>query len=97
LPRLKARRQGLPWNPYRRGTRHAFVGNYNKNELPKKKYFKEEFYQLLSCTGGIDLNEKLNEWEAFYNFHRLHGAFKGGTPHEILKEKMSIRKRMWIN
>jgi len=38
---------------------------------------KEEFYQLLSYTGDIDLNKKLIEWEAFYNYHRPHGAFKG--------------------
>ena len=36
-----------------------------------------------------DINKKLNEWEAFYNFHRPHGAFKGKTPYEVLKEKMS--------
>ena len=35
---------------------------------------------------NCDLNEKLNEWEAFYNFHRPHGAFKGKTPYEFLKE-----------
>ena len=44
---------------------------------------KEEFYQLLSYTGDVDLNEKLNVWEAFYNFQRPHGAFKGKTPYEI--------------
>jgi IS30 family transposase len=49
---------------------------------------KEEFYQLLSYTGDVDLNKKLNEWEAFYNFQRPHGAFKGKTPYEILKEKL---------
>ncbi len=49
---------------------------------------KEEFYQLLTYTGDVDLSKKLNEWEAFYNFHRPHGAFKGKTPYEILKEKM---------
>ena len=49
---------------------------------------KEEFYQLLTYTGDVDLNEKLNEWETFYNLQRPHGAFKGKTPYEILKEKL---------
>lgn len=39
-------------------------------------------------NGKVDLKEKLNEWEAFYNYQRPHGAFKGKTPYEILKEKM---------
>ncbi|MCH7622652.1 MAG: hypothetical protein IIB46_01050 [Nitrospinae bacterium] len=51
---------------------------------------KEEFYQHLTDAGDVDLNEKLNEWEAFYHFHRSHGAFKGKTPYEILKEKMQL-------
>jgi transposase InsO family protein len=49
---------------------------------------KEEFYQLMTYTGDVDLNEKLNEWETFYNLQRPHGAFKGKTPYEILKEKL---------
>lgn len=49
---------------------------------------KEEFYQLLTYTDDVDLNEKLREWESFYNYHRPHGAHKGRTPYEVLKEKM---------
>jgi len=32
--------------------------------------------------------KKLTVWENFYNFDRPHGAFKGKTPYEILKEKL---------
>lgn len=49
---------------------------------------KEEFYQLLSYINDVDLNEKLREWEAFYNYHRPHSAHSGKTPYEVLKEKM---------
>jgi hypothetical protein len=28
---------------------------------------KEEFYQLLTYTGAVDLNVKLEEWQNFYN------------------------------
>jgi transposase InsO family protein len=50
---------------------------------------EQEFYQLLHYTDDVDLNKKLKIWEDFYNFHRPHGAFKGKTPYEILKEKIS--------
>lgn len=51
----------------------------------------EEFYQLLD-QGGIStdihlFNEKLREWEDYYNYHRPHGALKGQTPFERLMEK----------
>jgi len=44
-----------------------------------------EFYQLLTYTDDVDLNEKLTEWENYYNFNRLHGAFSGKTPYEGLR------------
>ena len=48
----------------------------------------EEFYQLLTYTNDVDLNSKLKDWEHFYNYDRPHGAFKGKTPYEILKNKL---------
>lgn len=54
---------------------------------------KEEFYQLLAYTDDVDLNEKLREWENFYNYHRPHGAHSGKTPYEVLKEKMGLAAR----
>ena len=32
-------------------------------------------------------NEKLHEWEDYYNYHRPHGALQGRTTHERLIEK----------
>ncbi|MFV0143717.1 integrase core domain-containing protein, partial [Empedobacter falsenii] len=49
---------------------------------------KKEFYQLLSYTDDVDLNQNLEQWENFYNFNRPHGSFKGKTPYEILKSKL---------
>jgi len=49
---------------------------------------QREFYQLLSYKDDVDLKEKLNEWENFYNFERPHGAHEGKTPYEILKSKL---------
>lgn len=49
---------------------------------------KIEFYQLLTYTGDVDLNQKLEEWENFYNFYRPHTALSGKTPYEILRERL---------
>jgi len=46
---------------------------------------QEEFYQLLSYTDDVDLNEKLKLWEHYYNFNKPHSAFNGKTPYEALK------------
>jgi len=47
---------------------------------------QEEFYQLLRYRDDVDLSRKLEEWERFYNYYRPHGAFKGKTPSEALKD-----------
>ena len=49
---------------------------------------QDEFYQLLEYTGDVDLNEKLKEWEGYYNLHRPHSAHAGYTPFEVLMAKM---------
>jgi transposase InsO family protein len=52
----------------------------------------QEFYQLLDKNGITDdihlFNEKLREWEDYYNYHRPHGALSGQTPYERLIAKM---------
>ena len=51
----------------------------------------QEFYQLLDKNGVADdihlFNEKLREWEDYYNYHRPHGALDGQTPYERLLAK----------
>jgi transposase InsO family protein len=51
----------------------------------------QEFYQLLDKDGITDdihlFNEKLREWEDYYNYHRPHGALDGQTPYERLVAK----------
>jgi transposase InsO family protein len=51
----------------------------------------QEFYQLLDADGiGTDIhlfNDKLREWEDYYNYHRPHGALAGQTPYERLLAK----------
>jgi transposase InsO family protein len=48
-----------------------------------------EFYQLLTYKDDVDLNEKLKQWESFYNFERPHTAHGGKTPYEVLKSKLA--------
>lgn len=52
----------------------------------------QEFYQLLDREGISDdiqfFNTKLKEWEAYYNYHRPHGALGGQTPYERLVAKI---------
>ena len=41
-----------------------------------------------SITDDIHLfNEKLREWEDYYNYHRPHGALDGQTPYERMVAK----------
>jgi transposase InsO family protein len=54
----------------------------------------EEFYQLLDGMVIDDtkvFNDKLREWEDFYNYHRPHGGLGGQTPYERLKQRTQAR------
>ncbi|HEX9542413.1 MAG TPA: hypothetical protein VGA04_30170, partial [Streptosporangiaceae bacterium] len=47
----------------------------------------EEFYRLLDGALIDDVgvfNDKLREWEDYYNYQRLHGGLDGQTPYERL-------------
>ena len=48
-----------------------------------------EFYQLLTYTGDVDLNAKLEAWESFYNYDRLHISLDGKTPYEVMKSLLT--------
>jgi transposase InsO family protein len=50
----------------------------------------EEFYQLLRGVVIDDakvFNEKIKEWEHYYNYDRPHGGLGGQTPYERLMQK----------
>ncbi len=50
----------------------------------------EEFYRMLDGVviddAGV-FNQRLLEWENFYNFNRPHGGLGGQTPSERLRQK----------
>jgi transposase InsO family protein len=55
---------------------------------------EEEFYRMLEGVVIDDtelFNDRLQEWETFYNFNRPHGALGGQTPYERLRQKTRAR------
>jgi transposase InsO family protein len=54
----------------------------------------DDFYRLLDgvvLDGARLFTTKLQEWEDFYNFDRLHGAWGGQTAYERLRQKTEAR------
>ena len=80
------------WHVEDLGIRHAYIrrGTPQLNGKVDRslRSDQQEFYQLLSCKGDVDLEAKLNEWERFYNFARPHGTHNGQTPNEALRDKL---------
>ena len=80
------------WHVEDQGIRHAYIKRGTPQLSGKversHRSDQEEFYQLLSYKGDVDLEAKLDEWEHFYNFNRPHGAFNGQTPYEALRERL---------
>ena len=72
------------------GTPHIKRGTPQLNGKVERSHRsdQQEFYQLLSYKGDVDLEAKLDEWERFYNFARPHGAHNGQTPYEALRDKL---------
>ncbi|MCP4318179.1 MAG: IS481 family transposase [Hyphomicrobiales bacterium] len=80
------------WHVEDQGIRHTYIrrGTPQLNGKVERSHRSDsqEFYQLLSYKGDVDLEAKLNGWERFINFARPHGAFNGKTPYEALREKL---------
>lgn len=57
-----------------------YLKRYHDIEISTSGVDGEEFYRLLKGVIIDDaevFNDKLAEWEAFYNCHRRHGALGG--------------------
>jgi transposase InsO family protein len=75
--------------------RHAYIRprtpHLNGKVERSHRVDEQEFYQLLDKDGIADdihlFNDKLREWEGYYNYHRPHGALDGQTPYERLQAK----------
>jgi len=80
------------WHLEERDIRHVYIRpktpRLNGKVERSHRVDEQEFYQLLDKDGiGDDIhlfNDKLQEWEDYYNYHRPHGALDGQTPYERL-------------
>jgi transposase InsO family protein len=81
------------WHVEDQGMRHVYIKprspQLNGKVERSHRTDQEEFYQLLTYTGDVDLNRKLKAWEKFYNFDRPHSAFAGNTPYEMLRSLLN--------
>ena len=83
------------WHLETRDVRHVYIRprtpHLNGKVERSHRVDDQEFYQLLDRDGVTDdihlFNEKLREWEDYYNYHRPHGALNGQTPYERLMAK----------
>ena len=81
----------LHWHLADQGIQHVYIKprtpQLNGKVERSHRTDQQEFSQLLSDKGAVDLEQRLAEWERFYNFGRPHGAFAGQAPYEALRER----------
>ena len=72
------------WHVADKGIRHVYIKprtpQLNGKAERSHRTDKQEFCQLPTYKGDVDLGKKLAEWESFYDYHRSHSAFAGKTP-----------------
>jgi transposase InsO family protein len=86
---------GFHWHLEEQDIRHVYIRprtpHLNGKVERSHRVDDQEFYQLLDKDGIADdihlFNDKLREWEDYYNYHRPHGALDGQTPYERLLAK----------
>jgi transposase InsO family protein len=82
------------WHVLDQGIRHVYIKpatpRLNGKVERSHRIDAEEFYRQLDGVIIDDakiFNDKLLEWENFYNYARPHGSLAGQTPYERLKQK----------
>lgn len=80
---------GFHWHVEDLGMQHIYIKprtpQHNGKVERSHRTDQTEFYQLLEYTDAFDLNAKLEVWESFYNYDRLHISFEGQTPYEVMR------------
>ena len=86
------------WHVLDRGAGHVYIKprtpRLNGKVERSHRIDAEEFYRLLDGVVIDDaqvFNDKLRQWEDFYNYHRPHGSLDGQTPYERLKQRTQAR------
>jgi transposase InsO family protein len=74
------------WHVLDKGIGHVYIKprtpRLNGKVQRSHRIDAEEFYRLLDgviIDDAQGLNDKLQEWEAYYTYHRPHGALGGQT------------------
>ena len=93
------------WHVLDKGIGHVYIKprtpRLNGKVERSHRIDAEEFYRLLDGVVIDDaevFNDKLQEWEDYYNYHRPHGGLGGQTPYERLSQKTRPRRqpsRQW--
>lgn len=85
------------WHLLDKGIRHVYIKprrpRLNGKVERSHRIDEEEFYRLLDGILIDDtnlFNEKLREWENYYNYNRPHAGLNGQTPYERLREKTML-------
>ena len=85
---------GFHWHLLDCGIRHVYITpatpRLNGKVERSHRTDAEEFYRRLEGVVIDDsqlFNDRLREWEDFYNFDRPHGSLGGHTPYERLRQK----------
>ena len=89
---------GFHWHVLDKGIQHVYITpatpRLNGKVERSHRIDVEEFYRMLEgvlIDDAEGFNEKLQEWETFYNFHRPHGGLDGQTPYERLRQKTNAQ------
>ena len=85
------------WHVLDKGIRHVYIKprrpQLNGKVERSHRIDDEEFYGLLDGIVIDDttlINERLREWENFYNYGKPHPALNGQTPYEWFREKTGL-------
>jgi transposase InsO family protein len=85
------------WQVLDRGIGHVYIKPHTprlNGNVERSHRIDAEFYSLLQGVVIDDakvFNDKLKEWEDFYNYHHPHGSLGGQTPYERLRQKTMTR------
>jgi transposase InsO family protein len=91
---------GFHWHLHDQGIGHTYIKprtpRLNGKVERSHRIDAEEFYRLLDGVVIDDarvFNQRLEEWERFYNYDRPHGALGGQTPYERLRQRTTTLRK----